>query len=658
LLAGALSKLPRESQPSFLAPELALEATSPPESTGWLHELKLDGYRIQARKSGNKVALLTRKGLDWTHRMSAVAEAVAALTIKSATLDGEVVVLGSDGTSDFAALQASFQHTESHPLTYFVFDLLHIEGRNPRNLPLRSRKELLAQILPQKSETLRLSEHIEGNALDIFHHACELHAEGIISKRAESPYRGTRSKDWLKSKCLREQEFVIAGYTLSTEGNDRIGSLLLGYYDGAKLIYAGRTGTGFTQKLKRSLLQQLSKLQAAKPSFEHVPTDARRGAHWVNPKLVAQVRFATWTTDNLVRQAAFLGLREDKPAVEVRREEPTVAPKPKASHRASAPLAAKALKKSQPKQKASVTKTSKSSARSTTPPSVRLTHPDKILDPETGLTKRQLADYYTAIAPHMLPHIAGRPLSLVRCPNGAGKPCFYQKHVTSALPSGIGSVEVKSKKSGVSEPYITLNTTKALVGLAQMSVLEIHPWGSKNDDLEHPDRLILDFDPDESLPWSTLTSAAAEARQRLKKLGLESFLKLTGGKGLHLVTPLEPTLTWLEIKDFAHKFVVAMEQDNPQLFLTKMTKAARTGKIYLDYLRNERGATAVAPFSPRARLGMPVSLPLPWSALKETSRPVFTVHDFASWSSRLRTDPWKSMPTLRQRLDLKKIASL
>jgi bifunctional non-homologous end joining protein LigD len=289
---------------------------------------------------------------------------------------------------------------------------------------------------------------------------------------------------------------------------------------------------------------------------------------------------------------------------------------------------------------------------------VRLTHPDKVLDPATGLTKQQLADYYGAIAPHMLPHIAGRPLSLVRCPNGAGKPCFYQKHVTSTLPSGIGSVKIKTKTSGgVAEPYVTLDTNEALIGLAQISVLEVHPWGSKNDDLEHPDRLIFDFDPDESLPWTTLTAAVGEARQRLKKLGLESFLKLTGGKGLHIVTPVEPTLTWLEIKDFSHKFVVAMEAGNPQLFLTKMTKAARTGRIYLDYLRNERGATAVAPYSPRARLGMPVSLPLPWSALTETSRPAFSVHDFDSWRSRLRTDPWKSMPSVHQRLDPKKLAA-
>ena len=658
-LTPALSKLPRESQPGFIPPQLALEATAPPEDDGWLHELKLDGYRIQARKSGSKVELLTRKGLDWTKRMPAVAQAVAALKVKSVTLDGEVVVLDKDGISSFAALQASFQHTESHPLTYFVFDLLHLDGRNPRDLPLRERKALLEKFLPRSGSALRLCEHIEGDALKIFRHACKLHAEGIISKRASAPYRSTRSSDWLKSKCLREQELVIGGYTLSSEGTDRIGSLLLGYYKNSTLIYAGRTGTGFTQQLKRSLLQKLAKLHTAKPAFESVPTAARKGAHWIKPKLVAQVRFATWTADNLVRQAAFLGLREDKAAAEVSRESATVAPRPKASHSARAPIAAKVIAKSNEKANLKADrKSAKTATAKTDLTQVRLTHPDKILDPETGVTKQQLADYYVAIAPYMLPHITGRPLSLVRCPNGAGKPCFYQKHVTGTLPLGIGSVKVTTKKTGELEPYITLDTEEALASLAQLSALEVHPWGSRNDDLEHPDRLIFDFDPDESLPWTTLTGAVAEVRKRLKNLGLESFLKLTGGKGLHVVAPVEATLTWPEIKEFAHKLVLVMERDNPQLFLTKMTKAARTGKIFLDYLRNERGATAVAPFSPRARLSMPVSLPLPWSALKETRRPVFHVHDFASWRSRLRNDPWKSMPTHRQRLDPKKIASM
>jgi bifunctional non-homologous end joining protein LigD len=621
-----LAKLPKEKQPEFVAPQLAMEATAPPEASGWLHELKLDGYRVQARKAGDTVQLLTRKGLDWTHRMRPVADAVEQVVARDCTLDGEVVVLGPDGNSSFAELQASFQDGAQHPLTYFAFDLLHLDGRSTRGLPLIERKRMLAEILPKGDETLRLSEHLEGDAAKVLHHACELHAEGIVSKRADAAYRGTRNADWLKSKCLHEQEFVVVGYTVSTEGEDRIGSLLLGYYEDKTLVYAGRTGTGFSQKVKRDLMQQLQAMKVKRHEVERVPAEARRGAVWVRPKLVAQVRFATWTADNLVRQAAFLGLREDKPASEVVREEASVAPKSKTTKPKSA----------EPKSSATTT--------------MRLTHPDKVLDPESGLTKRELAEYYAAIAEHMLPHIAGRPLSLVRCPDGAGKPCFFQKHVTAMLPKSIGTVQVPDKKTGKPEPYITLDTEDALVGLAQMGVLEVHPWGSRNVDLEHPDRMILDLDPDESLPWEVLCEAAAEARKRLKKLGLESFLKLTGGKGLHIVAPIEPTLSWVELKQAAHNFVLGMERERPELYLTKMTKSSRKGKIYLDYLRNERGATAVAPFSPRARLDVHVSLPLPWSALKESHRPVFRVSDFQEWKSRLKSDPWKPFLMVKQRL--------
>jgi bifunctional non-homologous end joining protein LigD len=697
-----LSKLPREPHPKFISPQLADETTTPPDGSAWLHEIKLDGYRIQARKSGERIELLTRKGLDWAHRMRPVANAIASLPVASITLDGEVVVLDDNGISSFAALQASFQNQERHPLTYFVFDLLHIEGHNPRNLPLRDRKALLADLLPRApDDTLRLSEHIEGSGPTIFHHACELHTEGILSKRADAPFRSGRSSDWLKSKCRLEQEFVIGGYSDSKEakalgslsGPDRFGSLLLGVYANRKLIYTGRTGTGFSHKLKRDLYKRLHALETDKMPFATRPGDARRDVHWVEPKLVAQVRFATWTADNLVRQAAFLGLREDKPPSEVTREMPTTKPAAKsASHRASTRNSSPAARSSAPaarnsspaarssapaahssapaahssKPKPAPAKSSRaSSSPAPLPSSLRLTHPDKILDPETSLTKRQLAEYYIAVASRMLPHISNRPLSLVRCPEGAGKPCFFQKHVTSMLPPGIGSVQVVDKKSGKPEPYITLTgdqaTPEALASLAQLGVLEVHPWGSCNKDLERPDRLIFDLDPDESLPWSTLCEAAAEIRKRLKRAGLECFLKTTGGKGLHVVAPIQPTLDWPTLKETAHNLVLSMERSNPALYLTKMTKSARKNKIYLDYLRNERGATAVAPFSPRARLGAPVSLPLPWSALKLPrslpARPIFRVAEFDSWRERLRDDPWKSFFTLRQRLDPKAFAS-
>jgi bifunctional non-homologous end joining protein LigD len=587
--------------------------------------------------------------------MRAVADAVAALPADKLTLDGEVVVLDDRGVSSFAALQASFNEGERHPLTYFVFDLLHHDGHNTRDLKLRARKDLLASLLPNHDDgTLRLSEHIDGSGPAIFAEACKLETEGIISK-CDAPYRSGRSSDWLKSKCRLEQEFVIGGYSDSTEGPNRFGSLLLGIYDHGKLVYAGRTGTGFSQKLKRDLYIKLHKLGTNEMAFARRPADARRDVHWVEPQLVAQVRFANWTADNLVRQAAFLGLREDKPPMEVTREMPTTKPATKRAAKSSAPA-----NSSKPEARSSSTKpaTAKSSSA---PASIRLTHPDKVLDPGSHLTKRQLADFYLAIADRMLPHIVDRPLSLVRCPEGAGKPCFFQKHVNHTLPPGITGVDVPDKKTGVPEPYITITSANAkpetLAGLAQMGVLEVHPWGSTNDDLEHPDRLIFDLDPDESLPWPTLCSAAADVRKRLKRAGLESFLKTTGGKGLHIVAPITPKHDWLTVKEAAHNLVLAMERANPTLYLTKMTKSARAGKIYLDYLRNERGATAVAPLSPRARIGCTVSLPLPWTALKLPDRPVFRVADFDSWRDQLRSDPWKPMLTLRQNLDPKALAA-
>ena len=670
-LLNTLEDLPREPQPEFIQPQLAQETEAPPEGPGWLHELKLDGYRMQARKSPRGVQMLTRSGLDWTYRVPAIADAVAQLPIAAATLDGEVVVLGPDGNTNFADLQASFQNNEQHPLTFFAFDLLHLEGRNTRTLPLRQRKALLAQVLPKPDDTadpiVRIAEHLETSGRLMFEEACRFHAEGIISKRAEEPYQTGRRASWLKSKCLHEQEFVIGGFILSAEGPDRIGSLLLGYYvppdagtkDAGKLIYAGRTGTGFTQKQRRDLRAQLAPLETKTPPYAILPAEARRDHPvFVRPELVAQVRFATWTSEDLVRQAAFLGLREDKAPGEVFREAPTKPPQPKINY-------AKASASSDPERETGMRVESPATASRAThkthPPAqtpIRLTHPKKILDPESQLSKQQLADYYWAVATRMLPHIADRPLSLVRCPDGAGKPCFYQKHVNSMLPPGIGSVMVADKKGGPPEPYITLKTPEALAGLAQLGVLEVHPWGSRNDSLECPDRLIFDLDPDEALPWSIIATAAHEVRTRLQKLGLESFLKTTGGKGLHIVAPITPVHEFALVKDLAHRFVSAMERANPRLYLTKMTKAARVGKIYLDYLRNERGATAVAPFSPRARPGVQASVPLDWKELETPTRPSFPVAEFADWQSRLRRDPWKNMATLTQGLDPDRLRSL
>jgi bifunctional non-homologous end joining protein LigD len=650
----------KEALPQFIPPQLAMQAGTPPTDAGWIHELKLDGYRIEARKSGSQVALLTRTGLDWTHRMPAIAAEIKKLSAENALLDGEVVVLTSNGTTSFADLQASFREGAKHTLTYFVFDLLHLNGHNLRGAELIARKSLLASILEYSNglgDAVKLSEHIEMNGAEVFQKACSLHAEGIISKRASSTYVSGRTNAWLKVKCSYEQEFVIGGFTLPANGIHGVGALLLGYYDDdGKLIYAGRTGTGFTQKSHRLIRDQLDKLRAKTNPFHEMPTAYRRNAIWVHPKLVAQVAFATWTADHLVRQAAFKGIREDKAATEVRREEATDATKQNIVRSAHGSRIRVAAKLNTPSDSKRATKASATSEIDHAP--IRLTHPDKVVDPESQLTKQQLADYYWQVAEHILPQITNRPLSLVRCPDGSSKPCFFQKHTNRMLPRGIETVEVPDKKTGEIEPYITLSTRETLASLAQIGVLEMHPWGSQNDDLEHPDRIIIDLDPDDAISWKTLASAAIETRELFKKLGLESFLKSTGGKGLHVVVAIVPKHDWDAIKQLAHAVALQLENQQPSLYLTKMSKAARKERIFVDYLRNERGATAVAAFSPRARAGMPVSIPLSWSELDLPSRPLFRVADFGSWKDRLKRDPWKKLPQIKQNIDLDKVEKM
>jgi bifunctional non-homologous end joining protein LigD len=652
-ISSRLKKLPAEKTPKFVPPQLAIQTREAPRGDDWIHELKLDGYRIQIQidRGGKDVHLYTRKGLDWTRRMPAVAAAATQLPLISALFDGEVVVLTPEGTTSFADLQAAFQDQADRPMTYFAFDLLHLDGHNLRDLPLLKRKKLLEKILSADQDgTIRYSEHLDQSGDAVFAGACKVGAEGIVSKRADAPYISGRSSNWVKVKCVRQQEFVVGGFTLPGDKGNGLGSMLLGYYEGRKLIYAGRTGTGFTHKTQKTLRQRLEKMRVSSPPFAAVTSDARKGAIWVRPELVAEVAFATWTADKLVRQAAFKGLREDKSAKEVVREQPQElpgAPEESTAPRKSAQQSAASAKSAAKTQRPGKASSQPSFQSSATHATIRLTHPDKIIDAATHLTKQQLADYYAAVTEHMMPHLENRPLSLVRCPDGIGRPCFFQKHVGQGMPEGIGSVQIRDKK-GIAEAYLTLIAPEGLAGLAQMGVLEVHPWGSRNDALETPDMLIFDLDPDEAIDWETLTSAAQQVRQQLKKLGLESFVKTTGGKGLHVVAPIVPEHDWTAIKAFARAFAGQIEKSDPDLYLIKMTKAARKGKIFLDYLRNERGATAVAPFSPRARPGVHVALPLSWGDLK--TKPEFSVVNFDEWMKRLRRDPWAKMWELRQHL--------
>jgi len=641
----SLKSVPTESFPGFINPQLARQTTSPPGGDGWIHELKLDGYRIQIqlRKKGKNAdnglnaILLTRKGLDWTSRMPEIAAAAERLPVDNAILDGETVVLNAKGGTNFADLQAAFQNGANAQLTYFAFDLLHLNGHNLRGLPLRERKKYLAQLVPGAGDDsmIRLSEHFETDGKEVFSKACALGAEGIVSKLASAAYRSDRGNAWLKSKCIQEQEFVIGGFTEPSNGNLGIGALLLGYYEDGNFLYAGRSGTGFSQQTQRTLRKQLGKLLQTKPAFTKLPKGISYKVHWVKPALVAQISFATWTRDNLLRQAAFKGLREDKPAREVVRE---TAIAPEKAQEEQPPPARLKPRLSSRRERGAVTT------------DLPITHPEKVLDEESGMTKQILATYYLAVAEQILPHIADRPLSVVRCPEGTGKPCFFQKHIGAGLPEGVDSIPVPNPKTGKKEDYLTLSTPEGLVGLSQMGVLEIHPWGSRNKSLEKPDRIVFDLDPDEAIDWKTLATTAKELRAALEKLGLESYLKTTGGKGLHVVVPIQPNHEWLVVKQFAHAVVLELEKKHPDLYLTKMTKALRKNHIYLDYLRNDRGATAVAPFSPRARSGVPVALPLEWRELNSKSRLELRVADFADWQNRLKKNPWTSMLSNKQRL--------
>jgi bifunctional non-homologous end joining protein LigD len=689
--AGELKGAPKESLPKFVPPQLALQVTEAPDGSEWIHELKLDGYRMQGRvatargKKSRSATLITRGGLDWTHRMPDVAAALAKLPVTDALLDGEVVVFDDDGKTSFAELQAAFQEGRKKPLTYVIFDLLHLNGHNLRSLALERRKNLLEKLLAEATDgdhegILRYSEHLGTRGREIFEKACQLGAEGIVSKKASAPYSSGRAGSWLKIKCVRQQEFVIGGFTPPSKSGVGIGSLLLGYYRDGKLIYAGRTGTGFTQKARLQMRKRLEEIRQPRPVFSSVPLDGARDAQWVEPKYVCEVKFATWTADNLVRQASFQGLREDKPAKEVTRELPVESSGTKKSSRkekssrkkagdsaasngahtksgARATPASHHSGRTTTRAIASKTNSSKSSKADETFP-VPLTHPDKQVDSETKLTKQQLADYFWAVRDHMLPHIVHRPLSIVRCPQGSTKPCFFQKHVTDSLPDGIEGIDIRGRRSGVVESYITLSTPLGLAGLAQMGVLEIHPWGSTNSDIEKPDRLVFDLDPDEAIPWKTLAESAREVRARLKDCKLESFLKTTGGKGLHIVAPIAPERDWPVVKEFAHDFANRMAAENAALYLTKMTKADRKGKIFIDYLRNDRGATSVAPFSPRARHGAPVAVTMDWKELDSAKPPRFLVADFSEWKWRLRHDPWTAMLKKRQAIPAKLLEPL
>ena len=658
--ASGLKGAARAKVPETPSPELATLVKEAPTGDEWLHEVKFDGYRIVAVHDGQKVWLLTRHGNDWSDRFVPIAQAVKALGRAPVVLDGEVVVLDEHGKSNFQALQNVLKGVRKRSrLLYFVFDVLHHGGYDVTRVPLVERKRLLAHILEGAGtdSPLKFSAHIQGQGGRVLAQACENKLEGIISKRANSLYVPRRTKDWVKVKCGNRQEFVIGGYTEPAGSREHFGALLLGTFDaGGDLIYNGKVGTGFDSRLLASLMERMREHGAEAPAFKNPPRGYEaKGVHWLKPALVGEVQFAEWTEEGILRHPSFQGLREDKDPREVVREDAKVVLEDvsgKAQRvvqgRERRPISGKRVAKGTPARKSTAKRRSGTPEPKDGPVAgVTLTNPQRVQYPESGITKLELARYYEAVAEWILPHVARRPLSLVRCPAGREKHCFYQKHLGEKTPAGVHGVPIR-EKNGVEE-YVAVENLKGLVGLVQLGVLEIHPWGSREGDVEHPDRLIIDLDPGPDVEWGEVVEGARLVRERLGDLGLESFVKTTGGKGLHVVFPVQRRTGWDDAKAFTKAVAEGIVRERPEKYLAVMTKAKRTGKIFVDYLRNGRGATAIAPYSTRAREDAPVATPLTWEELGEKARGGdFTVRTVPARLEKLRRDPWADMETVKQ----------
>ena len=605
---------PAAAMPDFIAPQLATLVERPPGGEGWVHEIKFDGYRMQLRIEAGKATLKTRTGLDWTARFAALAAAASGLP--DAIIDGEATVLDEAGTPDFAALQQALSVERSDRMVFFVFDVLHAAGRDLRSEPLSARKAALAALLKGAPPALRFVDHFDTGGDAVLKSACQMHLEGIVSKRLDAPYVSGRTEGWLKSKCRAGHEVVIGGWA-TTGANFR--SLLVGAHRDGDFIYLGRVGTGYGAAKLAKLLPALKAVERDRNPFTGKTAPKKQaGIHWTEPTLVAEIEFAGWGTEGLVRQAAFKGLRDDKPAT-------TVAPEKPAPTRST--TGNKVL-------------------------GVTITHPDKPLWPEAGtdatpVTKRDLARYLEAVGPHMMEHIAGRPCSLLRYPDGIGGTTkFFQRHTMPGQSNLLSLVTI----DGDDEPYVQIDRIEALAAVAQAGTLELHPWNNFPGHPDTPGRLVFDLDPAPGVLFAAVVTAALDLRRRLEALGLVPFCKTTGGKGLHVVTPLthdeSDAAGWPAAKKFAHEVCIAMATEAPDKYLVNMSKKSREGRIYLDYLRNDRLATAVAPFSPRARPGAPVSMPIPWSAVTCRLNPAaYTIRSVPTLLRR--SNGWKNYEVSR-----------
>ncbi len=653
---SGLNAYVRSFPPSLTMPSFDFCLPSPakhvPSSPDWLHEIKYDGYRLLARIARGEARLLTRNGLDWTGKFPALARALAALPVASAVIDGELVALAGDGTTDFGDLQDAIARGDTSGLVFYAFDLLYRDDYDLTAVTLEDRKAALSAIVAREADGIvRYSDHQLGRGPAFFAQACNYKLEGTIAKRRDRPYRPGRSHDWLKIKCHKSDEFVVIGFTEPAGQRHGFGALLIGYYDiDGGLRYAGRVGTGFNDTQLSELRQRLDAIERRERPVALPKGVSARGVHWTKPRLVAELRYGGWTADRVLRHPAFLGLREDKSPAEIVYEVPE-----DGDPRPADPSPRPILARTGGRVRTGATGHEPASTASARDGSVgfagvRLTNPDRVLYPEAGITKLALAQYYAAIADWALPHLAHRPLSLLRCPEGHHKHCFYQKHLSSGVPDVLGRVEITEKT--VARPYLVIENLAGLVGIVQMGVLEVHPWGSTIDRIETPDRITFDFDPDIGLPWQRVTEAAIEMREALLGIGLQSFVKTTGGKGLHVVVPVAPRLGWDAVKEFARWVAERFVAAYPDRFTANMAKRARRGRIFIDYLRNMRGATAIGAYSPRAQPGAPVATPLSWEEVENGIRPdAFSVATVPTRLARLKSDPWAEMLHLRQSID-------
>ena len=607
---GKVTPTKAKTMPGFVAPELCTSVDRPPSAAGWAHEIKFDGYRMQLRVEGGEITIKTRKGLDWTDSFPAIAEEAADLP--DCIIDGEIVGLDSTGAPDFAVLQAALSDGETDNLIFFTFDLLFAEGEDLRKLPLEERKARLKALLTKargrrKEGLIRYVDHFTTGGEAVLQSACKLSLEGIVSKKLSAPYVSGRSKNWTKAKCRAGHEVVIGGWK-TTNGQFR--SLMVGVHKGDHLVYVGIVGTGYGADKVKRIMPALKKAAAKNTPFggDNAPAGGR-DVHWLKPKLVAEIEFAGFTGAGMVRQASFKGLRKDKPADEVEAEMPKkttlVEPRPKRGS------ANKAVKKKAAKSSAS---------KSAEVLGVALSHPDKALWPDAGddepVTKRDLFNYFEAVGDWMMPHLKGRPCSVVRAPDGIGGQQFFQRHAMAGTSNLLELVEV----SGDRKPYLQIDRIEGLAVVAQMGGLELHPWNCAPGEPDVPGRLVFDLDPSPEVTFADVIDAARQLRERLSRLGMESFCKTTGGKGVHVVVPLKygtrDRVEWKVAKTFAQTICQQMASDDPERYLINMSKAKRKGKIFLDYLRNDRMSTAVAVLSPRARDGATVSMPLTWTQLR------------------------------------------